>query len=418
MNEICKPEECTGCAACANICGHDAITIEPNIYGYLYPVINQKICVDCGLCSNVCPNNTPPEFYEPISSYVGCAKNPVEQLSSTSGGIASIISRVIIHGGGVVFGCTGTNSYEIRHTKATSEAEIDQFKGSKYVQSQILNTFSDAKKELIAGKTVLFIGTPCQIAGLKSYIPQRLQERLFTIDFVCHGVPSQKIFNDALIGLGVSEDANIQFRVKEFVKSRFTHKRIIVTPENIHKCPFNSRFITRYGIFVNQRYSEVYSPFPKDDYIVGFLKGLFYRDSCYVCHYAKIKRISDITLGDYTYPADSRYKIKGYNRLLSKIIINTPKGESIIDDSRNEINIDNIDLTELIKKGGQLNHPMPFHPNRKLFLEEYVNKGFTTAVKIIQSEKKSIRRHILITNIRNFVYGIPLLSILIRRIKK
>lgn len=418
MKEICKPYECTGCAACANSCGHHAITISPDSFGYLRPTINSNLCVDCGLCSKVCPNNNPPIFTEPLCAYVGCASDPKEQLTSTSGGIASVITRDVIKRGGVVFGCTSKDIHKIKHIKITTESEINLLKGSKYVQSDILNTYSDAKSELIQGRDVLFIGTPCQIAGLKSYLPNKLQTHLITVDFVCHGVPSQQILNDALNELKVENDvATLQFRIKEYASSKFSCKKTVVIPENVHTCPIGSRYTTQYGIFTTNREQYIYSPFPTNNYIVGFLRGLFYRESCYNCHYAQVKRVSDITLGDFRYSNETKNKLNGTNRQLSKIIINTNNGRNIIKRLSQEINLENIDLEYLVKNGGQLSHPMPIHPKRELFLQEYLKHGFSVASKILEADKKRIRRNITITKIRDVIYTIPMCKKIIKRLR-
>lgn len=419
MKEICNPKECTGCAACANSCGHGAISIESDKYGYLHPVIDKNLCVDCGLCVRICPNNSLPIFNEPKYCYVGCAKDAYEQLTSTSGGIASVLCRWIIQHGGVVFGCTGNDIYNVKHIKITSTSEINLLKGSKYVQSQIDNTMFEVKKELIKGKTVLFIGTPCQIAGLKSIIPIKLQYKLLTVDFVCHGVPSQKILNDALNEVNsAKKHRNIQFRIKEYKISKYSNKKIIVSSNNIAYCPFDAKYNTRYGIFSVDKNRKIYSPFPKNDYIVGFLRGLFYRESCYQCRYAKIGRVSDITLGDFRYPKNSKDVIAGENRLLSKVLINTDYGAHLIKKVTNHICVKNIYLKDLINEGGQLTHPMPMHPQRTQFLHEYTTLGFRAATKIIQSEKKIIRNHILLTDIRDVLYRLPFVESIVKRIKE
>lgn len=419
MKVICNPIECTGCAACANSCGHNAISIIPNEYGYLYPAINQELCVNCGVCVRICPNNSLPIFNEPQNVYVGCAKDAIEQLSSTSGGIASVLCRYFVQNGGVVFGCTGKNIYDVRHIKVTSESEINLFKGSKYVQSRIYDSMLDAKRELIEGKNVLFVGTPCQIAGLKSCVPLYFQKKLITVDFVCHGVPSQQILNDALKEFHIDDiDADIVFRIKEYHSSKNTNKKIIVTHENIQTCPLDVKYNTVYGIFSLGSRKRIYSPFPKDDYIVGFLRGLFYRESCYQCHYAKIGRVSDITLGDFKFPKDSQEAIKGESGLLSKILINTAKGENVFKEILNNIDTNKIDLGNIVKEGGQLAHPMPMHPKRGIFLQEYKTYGFTVASKILQNEKKQICHHMIINHLKDVLYKLPLVKSMIKIVRR
>lgn len=157
--------------------------------GHLYPAIDNTKCVDCGLCKKVCPSNHQQTKSTPTLAYAGWDKNEDEYKSSTSGGAASALSRYIIRQGGVVYGCEMSLDLDVRHIRVENEEDIIKLKGSKYVQSSIRECLKDIKKELRQGKKVLFIGTPCQVAAVKSVVGNN-DSNLYTVDLICHGVPS------------------------------------------------------------------------------------------------------------------------------------------------------------------------------------------------------------------------------------
>ena len=190
MLHICKKNECTGCGLCVNKCPKSCISMHvDDKLGHIYPIINQSLCIDCGICYNICPTNYPLEKHEPITAYAGWDKNIEEYKSSTSGGAASAISRYIIRKGGVVYGCAMLPGINVKHIRITKETEICKLKGSKYVQSNTYNVYNETLKDLKEGKDVLFIGTPCQTAAIKK-IAEKHDKNLFTVDLICHGVPS------------------------------------------------------------------------------------------------------------------------------------------------------------------------------------------------------------------------------------
>lgn len=420
MFEICKYEECTGCGACANICGHSAISIEPDEYGFIHPIIATDLCTNCGVCIKTCPNNKELIFTFPLSSFAGCANDAEEQLTSTSGGIASVLSRHIIRNGGIVYGCNGIDSLNVHHCRIETDDEVDTIKGSKYVQSTIGDTYGLIRKDLLNGKTVLFIGTPCQVAGLLSFMPRRLQANLLTVDFVCHGVPSQQMLSETLkLHLGeVSNDNTLNFRIKKWRKNSFS-KYKIVNRLFIQDCPPEKNYRTQYGLFVFKNEKILINcPFPNNDYIAGFLTGLLYRDSCYFCHYSRPERVSDITLGDYHFDKPKHRSINGENRLLSKIIINSDKGQNLLSQIGSIISLVEIDYNSLLRGNSQLSTPMKKHPYRDAFLAKYRFLGISILPEYIKYDKKRIKRHLLISKIRNNIYSLPIIGLILNFLRK
>lgn len=379
-NRICPHIECTGCMACEAACKHGAITIKKDLMGFHYPIKDLNKCVDCGLCVDRCPNNNQKlAFNNAIDSYVATANKRDEMLSSTSGGVASVLSRTIIRNGGVVYGCTSKDSRLIRHIRIDNEEDILLLKGSKYVQSDMKGVMKQVTEDLKTGRQVLFIGTPCQVAGLISLTNGKF-DNLITVDFVCHGVPSQQLFDD-IVGheypqlLETALKADFRFR-DEANHSRYG-VRLIDSGEHVVLC----------------------EKYPQDSrYMVGFLCGLFYRESCYQCHYACGKRVSDLTLGDYW---DREGQFTEFNSEgLSMLIVNTERGKNLIEKSKRLYKIAPISFDVLLKRNTQLSKPMSRHRDYEKFRKSYYTKGYDNESKmIIDNEVSRIKKGSLVMSI-------------------
>lgn len=389
MKEICKITECVGCGACLSACGKKAITMQPDTLGFNYPIINQKLCIDCGLCSKVCLNNSIPSFHEPIGSYVGHAGDPIEQLSSTSGGIASVFTRIIILNGGVVYGCSGENAFDVKHIRIEQISDISKLKGSKYVQSYLGMTYKSVLNDLKADRTVLFIGTPCQIAGLKAYLRGKSYDKLYTVDFVCHGVPSQQILNDA-----------IKSNVKE-IKGISLVNRV--------KCSRNESLYTLR--LMNGKEKLCDERYPSFGYITGFLCGLFYRENCYECKFARSERVSDITLGDFWNRNNAVKGLKNPKAGLSMIIVNTEHGKKLMDSSKDAVQQVEWSYEDFIRRNGQLERPIQRHPFRNEFETIYQKRGYRCAIKhCLKNDRRRIAINILKNKMKIIILNIPFIG--------
>ena len=200
MIQITDKSQCCGCTACASICAHDAITMQPDALGFLYPVVDKDKCVDCGLCEKVCAFN---DHYDtslnlPQPDAYARHKDITKLRYSRSGAAFVAFSDYILGKGGVIYGAGYKGHFVVVHKRATTREERDAFRGSKYVQSDMTGVFRNVKNDLKAGKLVLFSGTPCQTAGLKSYIGNQLSQNLILIDIICHSVPAPQIWKDYL----------------------------------------------------------------------------------------------------------------------------------------------------------------------------------------------------------------------------
>lgn len=381
---ICVHEECTGCMACESVCPHQAIKIAKDTMGFHYPKKDMKSCVGCGLCEKSCPNNITPDYRKSLSSYVASAVSYDEQLSSTSGGLASVIARYIINTGGVVYGCTSVDASHIRHIRISTPQEVNLLKGSKYVQSDMTGIMRSVKDDLKQGLKVLFIGTPCQVAGLLTFL-RKPYDNLITIDFVCHGVPSQQLLND-IVGHDYpsfsDKPLKIQFRYKD------------------------EKGESHYGIkLINQNGDTVYQEnYPANHYITGFLGGMYYRDSCYQCHYAKGERVSDITLGDYWDREQHYSEVHQGKDGLSMMMINTPKGESIRTAILEMTRMQPVETDFLISRSGQLRSPMSKNKHYSSFKSEYISSGYSKETEeIVDLEIKRVEKAIKINEIAECV---------------
>lgn len=364
MKQICDYKSCTGCMACYNICHQQAITMHSNEEGFAYPVIDEQLCVDCKMCTKVCPEITPVLRKTPLKAYSGWSNDEKVRMDSSSGGAFTEIAQIILRNGGVVFGVAMDKNLVARHIYIEKEQDLPQLQGSKYVQSIIGSTFQDVKDFLENGRIVLFSGTPCQIAGLKNYLRKKY-ENLITVDIVCHGVPSPKIFEDyknyltTIIGNNIRD---IKFRCKNSSWIYFNIGVNIIT-ENVEAPQFE---------YVGNYYS--------DPYLRAFLRDNILRYNCYNCKYASIQRVSDFTIADWwKYKAenldDKDFDIKG----VSLVLCNSTKSSNII--SSLNMNLRERSLEEAIKTNLPLRNSYPMPPTRDLFWKDYLLLGFKNNIK-------------------------------------
>lgn len=212
-------DRCCGCTACVSVCGTHALQMEPDAYGFSYPRIDNDLCVGCGRCTRVCPTMAADaqrdlKLRQCMRSVVALASDPTELVTSTSGGMASVLARTFIRQlRGVVYGASAADPYHVRHVRIDCEDQVSQLKGSKYVQSDMEGIIPQIKMDLKDCRNVLFVGTPCQCAGVQLCFPNH-GGRLWLVDFVCHGVPSQQMLNDAYKELGV-DVGSVAFRRKD-----------------------------------------------------------------------------------------------------------------------------------------------------------------------------------------------------------
>ena len=282
-----KKEDCCGCNACVQICPKNCILMKEDEEGFKYPCVDEKGCIECGLCKKVCPiikskgqssnNNVMPK------AIGGWYKNDDVRFKSSSGGAFHLFAEYILNNGGVVYGCTLNESLEAVHIGVETMNELHLLYGSKYVQSDIGNVYKNVKEKLESGRKVLFVGTPCQAAGLKSYL-QKDYNNLYTCDFICHGVPSPLVFRKYIDYL----EHKYGDKVTGF---RFRNKDDGWRPTG-----------QQMGTLVEFKSGNVkkFMPAYKDAYMNGFLDDLYLRPSCYNCQFKKLpKNYADVSIADF-----------------------------------------------------------------------------------------------------------------------
>ena len=341
-----KKSECTGCTACASICPKSVINMVEDNEGFVYPQItNEDQCIKCGKCIAVCPvKNSIVKENAPIS-YAIKNKDKNIQEQSSSGGVFSALASLIIKNGGVVYGVSMDN-FKVHHVKADNLESLVKFRGSKYVQSDLKNTFKEIKEKLIKGKTVMFSGTPCQVEGLTTFLGEKYNN-LITIDFACHGVPSPKVLRLYLY--------NLENKIgKKLSKVSFRDKKI-----NWRRFSFKAEFID------GSQFSE---PLEKNLYLRGFTDNLFLRPSCYDCAFKKTSRVSDITVADFwgiqdTYP--EHYDEMG----VSLCCANSLSGLTLIKQASELLEINEVDFEKAVSRNSAYTYSVRPSNMRRWFFE-------------------------------------------------
>ena len=349
MIQLADKKYCTGCSSCMDSCPKHAISMREDREGFLFPVIDEARCVGCGLCVRRCPELAPPGCPDCSAQKAYAVISNDYRRQSSSGGAFSLLAGWVIGRGGVVFGAACDDRLAVRHIGVDSMDLLYRLRGSKYVQSEIGDCYVKVRKLLDAGRMVLFSGTPCQTAGLNSYVGSKLRERLILIDIVCHGVPSPAIWKDYLDGLetkyGKIEDAC--FRNKQ----SFGWKS--------HRESF---------VFSGKR------EYLGDSYTYLFYRHIMLRHSCSACPFTNVNaRPSDITIGD-CWGAQKYNLFDNDDKGISLVIINTDKGAKLFDHISDVCNIIPIDIANFLQPN--LQYPTIPHPKRMNFEKDYVKKGF------------------------------------------
>lgn len=355
MPDLKKGSDCCGCTACAAICSRQAISMVPDSLGFMYPAVDPEKCIECGACERVCAfnseYNTPDNFGEPVP-YGARLKDIDEVMRSRSGGAFVAFSDWILDKGGTVYGAGYKGHFVVAHKRAVTKEERDEFRGSKYVQSDLDGIFAQVKADLKEGRWVLFSGTGCQVAGLKSFLPKVLQERLVTVDIVCHGVPSPRIWQDYIRYIEDKEK-------KVVIGVDFRNKKDFGWKD--HRETF-TLLKTKTGATIAKTYTYV------------FYQHVMQRPSCGVCHFCNLRRPADLTLADFWGWERTGSHINDDNKGLSLVLVSTPKGKTVFDNVKDRLNIIEPRLEDCMQ--GHLKEPTPPNRHDRQFQKDYEAKGF------------------------------------------
>lgn len=355
MINIKNKEDCCGCEACVQVCPKSCISFTEDAEGFSYPKVDLDKCIKCQLCEKVCPIINQYDEKRPLQIYA--AKNINEQIrkNSSSGGIFTIIAEKIIIEGGVVFGARFNDNWEVIHDFSETLDGLSVFRGSKYVQSSIGNSFKQVSNFLKEGRKVLFSGTSCQIAGLHHFL-RKEYKNLITVDILCHGVPSPKVWREYLNYNFTSENSDSD-STKLIEHINFRDKSI-----GWH----------HFSLLIKGKYNSNFSQFQfceslnKNIFMKGFLRDLYLRPSCYNCPAKSLKHHSDITLGDF-WGIQHIFPQLDDDKGISIVSINSPKGQLFY----NTLEIDNIDASNAPLPKTMF-HSVDYHPKRKKFFDEFL----------------------------------------------
>ena len=343
-------QKCTGCGACVQACPKKCISWDEKDFGFNYPLIDVDVCVDCGRCENVCPIDSDLKKPDGQRAYAVVLKDKDTLLKSTSGGMFSALAGYVFENKGVVYGCSMESGFQVKHIRVSLEMDLEKLRGSKYVQSNTENTFAQAEADLKNGLVVLYTGTPCQIAGLYSYLGKEY-DNLITADIVCHGVGSQKYFDKFMDYLKEANKdmTDLKFRSKKFAGwSCGTGTISVQVDKKLIQKPFYDY---------------------KNYYYRYFLNSEIFRESCYFCSYANIARQGDFTLGDF-WGVEKLGLDLDTSKGCSLLLVNTQKGAEIFNTidlvGKCEVSIDNA-----VKHNGQLSCPSDRKASRAERMNEY-----------------------------------------------
>lgn len=354
MELVQNKAQCCGCTACKSICPKQAIEMIEDEQGFLYPEINKEKCIDCGLCKKICFYQSGykvlDDHLDRIETYAVKHKDLKIRIASRSGGIFTALSDEILNQNGIIYGVGYEKGFRVCYKRAETKEQRDEFRGSKYVQSEVSDIFKQVKSDLNAGKKVLFSGTPCHVAGLAKFI--RNKENLFLVDIVCHGTPSPKVFKDYIRFLEKKYGGKVEqfdFRDKSFGWN--THiESFVINKEKIAKTIYTDLFY----------------------------KHIMFRESCYNCQFTNLNRPSDITIADCWGIEKNRPDVND-NKGVSLVIVNTEKGKKLYENIIFEIEQYEVDIKDYLQP--QMQYPNKKDKRYEEFWNDYKERGFEYITK-------------------------------------
>ncbi len=386
-----------GCHGCANICIENCISMEMDKEGFLYPKVDYDACINCNQCIEACPIINKKIVDNDPLAYACMNKNEEIRLESSSGGIFTLVAEHVIDKGGVIFGACFDNRFELEHNYVKTKEELSKLRGSKYLQSKLGNSYNEVKEFLDLGQIVLFTGTPCQIAGLKSFLGDEIYDNLVTIDIICHGVPSPEVWRKY-----------VEFREK---KSNSQAQRIAFRQKNEGW----KRYSVSFSFKNNTEYFKILS---EDLYMKAFLKDVCLRPSCYDCEFKTLNRQSDITLADF-WGIENVLPEMDDDKGTSLIFVNSEIGQDIFNSISINMIFKEVNINEAAKYNSAAIKSVPKNPNRDNFFNYLDNLEFDELVKRYCTDKLVTRtKQKVKTSIRGILNKIGLLDVVKRIVRR
>lgn len=361
MIKITDKENCCGCHNCALVCPKNCITMKEDKEGFLYPIVDEEKCIDCGICEKSCPIISPVnnnKKLNDITSYAAYSKNDDIRRNSSSGGMFTHLASNVINAGGVVFGAAFDEKFGVHHICVDNLDDLCKLRGSKYLQSIVGSSFKEAEDYLKKGTKVYFSATPCQISALLKYL-KKDYDNLITQDFICHGVPSPKIW-------------------KYYIKYQESF-----ADSKLKKAGFRNKTEgwKNFSLFLDFANSTKYiNNLSNDIYMKVFLSNYCLRPSCYNCSFKTMTRPSDITLADF-WGIQNIMPEMDDDKGTSLLCINSDKGKMLFDEIKNDTVYKTVSLEEAVKFNPSMTCSSPLPPKRNYFMQNVSESNFDEVAK-------------------------------------
>lgn len=381
MIKIDKKESCCGCTACAAICPKNCIEMKKDREGFRYPCVDEDKCVECGACEKVCPVQKQEEKTCEQRAFLVQYKNDKVRLESSAGGAFTAIAETVLEKGGVVFGAAYDEKFQVQHVYVENKEDLKIFRNSKYVQSDLKNTFCEVKEFLKNNKYVCFSGTPCQLEGLNSFLGKKY-DRLIMVDVVCHGIPSPFIWNKYLEYQKneIPKVDNIRFRDKYF-GYKYSTMSFVKDGKNLYHAGSQA-----------------------DPMLRAFFTDICDRPSCYNCPAKKRYRVSDMTIWDCFSVYDFDKKMDD-DKGTTRVLCHTDKGLNVVEQIKDRVNCKEVSADKLVAGVKEMFESVKMNPRRDDFFDdaqamtgkELFEKYYPITAKI--KIKTIIRKTLLVTGI-------------------
>lgn len=383
MIQISDNHNCCGCSACATICPKQCISMVADNEGFLYPKVDEGACIDCNVCRTVCNELSPYEKREPLKVLAAINKNEEIRLRSSSGAIFYILAEKTIKDSGVVFGARFDENWQVVIDYAEDLRGVEAFMGSKYVEARMENAYKDTKRFLSEGRKVLFSGTPCQVAGLHKFL-RKSYDNLLTVDFICHGTPSPKVWTmylDDVIRQG-RRISSVEFRNKVKGWKNFS-------------------FHLRYD--EEDETTSMLSPFRQNHYMKAFLSDLILRPSCHDCKAKGCSSLSDLTIADF-WGVQTVFPDMDDDKGTGLVFINTKKGHESLDFSKIQVRETTYDSIKPLNPACY--RSVAPHPKRMFFFTRLGNEDLISLINDCTRQTKMQRLRMFVGRYKSLMHRI------------
>ena len=381
-----RKENCCGCTACSSICPKDAVVMKRDTEGFSYPYIIEEKCINCGLCANVCQIDKVKRHDKPIKILAAYNKKTDVRMQSSSGGLFGILASFVEEQNGVIYGVAFTEKFQVVHERAEQKKDWEKFRTSKYVQSDLKNTFVQIRRDLADNRVVLFVGTPCQVEGLNLFLSRTNTDKLIVCDIVCHGVPSPKIWEEYLEYVQKTSKQRIgKVNFREKSHYGWHNSTITLWDKDSH------------NIILEETQDENF-------FSQMFFNDLILRPSCYQCKFANMYRVGDITLGDF-WGIEKTHPELDDNKGTSLLLINTKKGKEVFEKLKIEFECAQVNETDCLQPN--LCGPSFRPKSREVFWRAYYNHGLEWAGKRVSllSATRVEKALIFVDRVYNKIYS-------------